>query len=76
MLNRMEKDNHNNIMLMLGEMRSDIKGLVKSVDTYGPRIDTLERNEITRVARAGVFGAIGGFVVTPLIEYLKMKFFH
>jgi len=70
----MDKDS--NLMLMLGEMRGDIKTLLKAMDDYGPRIETLEKNEVRRVARAGLFGAVGGFVITPIIEYLKMRFFQ
>lgn len=61
------------VLLMLGEMRSDIKTLLKRTDEFGPRIDALETKETSRIARASVFGLFGGFLANGVWQMLRSK---
>lgn len=65
---------------MLGEMRSDIKALMKANDTFfksledhDGRIDHLEKGEVARLARSGIFGAIGGVIITGVWPVILSK---
>lgn len=68
-----------NILLMLGEMRADLRAILVSNEIarldrrdLTKRVSALEKGRATIIGAAAVIGSLASFVVPPIVK----NFFH
>lgn len=58
---------HNQIMFMLGEIKSDVKTIKEQTIKTNGRVDSLERESLQKQGKMSVLGAFGGVASSLII---------